>query len=86
MGCVFSKTNSSARRGTLYGRRNTLVTKPNINILVGEGIKFEDRNRTKIIFIFGLFICFYLWTTLALCNLNLCFCFCFILISGVNYI
>lgn len=68
MGCAQSN-NNDVRRESLYGRRNTLVVKPHVNVKVGGGIRFEDIHGTKIIFIFGkLTFCFtnskfYLGTT-----------------------
>ncbi|XP_057297882.1 uncharacterized protein LOC130628868 [Hydractinia symbiolongicarpus] len=52
MGCAQSN-NNDVRRESLYERRNTLVVKPHVNVKVGGGIRFEDINGTKIIFIFG---------------------------------
>ena len=56
MGCADSKLNGSKRRGTFRGRRNTIVTKPTVNINIGTGINIKKDKKTKVIFIFGKFI------------------------------
>lgn len=50
MGCAQSSLGK--RRGTIYGRRNTLVAKPTVGITVGKGIKL-DNSYKKVLFIFG---------------------------------
>ena len=55
MGCADSKLDASKRRGTISGRRNTIVTKPNVKINIGTGINIKKDKKTKVIFIFGKF-------------------------------
>ena len=55
MGCADSKLDARKRRGTISGRRNTIVTKPNVNINIGTGINIKKDKKTKVIFIFGKF-------------------------------
>lgn len=46
------------RRSTIYGRRNTLIIRPKVNINVGACINKEtwhSHKGRKIIFIFGMF-------------------------------
>ena len=52
--CASKFDGDNRRRSTIYGRRNTLVIRPKINIDVGECIdKQAWEGNTKIIFIFG---------------------------------
>lgn len=52
--CTSKEYSDGRRRSTMYGRRNTLVVRPKINIDVGECVnKDAGSAETKIIFIFG---------------------------------
>jgi len=51
MGCALS--NDGEGRSANQNRRNTMIIKPTVSIMVGDGIKIQDKEGTKIIFIFG---------------------------------